>query len=292
MLKSQFQTIVALCFLAFSCQQKPDNTPKDSIESFSYGSRNDSALAYFNKGWLQIMDNGQWTLAEESFRKAVEIDPDFLIGQSLVGRITQDLDERKEILNLIEQSQQGLDGDEKLLLDVYVSSLGLLNARDQKQKITPDRISAHYSLSEKNFKKFVHRHPEESYIKAEYVEVLHANHGADQAIDSLDDLASSDQKDLPFFIGYKATMLAETGRFNPALSSARKLKDFVNDPAMPAPYVVFAAVYSSMDSLVLAKKYIDKAVVLDPNHLIAQSLKKELEDKIISTEALVDKKTN
>ena len=236
------------------------------------------------------MDNGQWTLAEESFRKAVEIDPDFLIGQSLVGRITQDLDERKEILNLIEQSQQGLDGDEKLLLDVYVSSLGLLNARDQKQKITPDRISAHYSLSEKNFRKFVHRHPKESYIKAEYVEVLHANYDADQAIDSLDDLASSDQKDLPFFIGYKATMLAETGRFNPALSSAKKLEDFVNDPAMPAPYVVFAAVYSSMDSLVRAKKYIDKAVVLDPNHLIAISLKKELEGKIISTEALVDKK--
>ena len=218
MLKNQFQTIVALCFLAFSCQQKPDNTPTDSKESFNYGSKNDSALAYFNRGWLQIMDNGQWTLAEKSFRKAVEIDPDF--------------------------------------------------------------------------RKFVHRHPVESYIKAEYVEVLHANLGADQAIDSLEDLASSDQKELPFFIGYKATMLAETGRFKPALSSARKLKEFVNDPAMPAPYVVFAAVYSSMDSLAEAKKYIDKAVALDPNHLIAVSLKKELDGKIISEQVSEDKKIN
>jgi hypothetical protein len=55
-----------------------------------------------NKGWQEIIDNGRWTLSETYYRKAITFDTGFLIGESLVGRITQDADERFKLLNELE----------------------------------------------------------------------------------------------------------------------------------------------------------------------------------------------
>ena len=65
----------------------------------------------------------------------------------------------------------------------------------------------------------MHTYPEESYIKAEYIEVLHAAYGAQVAIDSLQKLATQKEiKEVAFFKSYLASLEAELGNYDAALS--------------------------------------------------------------------------
>ena len=260
--------------LLFSCNQKVNNQP------YNYGSQSDSAVYHFNKGWEQIMDYGQWTLSEESFRKAVEIDPDFLIGKSLVGKISRDLDERVRLLNEINAEKNDATEDDQLLLDITLTTLELMNARDQKIKLEPEFITHFRNLGENNYRKFIHKYPEESYMKAEYIEFLHSQHGAKQALDSLHLLTTTTQKKLPFFIGYAALLESEMGNHVKAITLANQLKENIDNPNIPSPYVLFAQIYSEMDSTMLAKSHIDRAVQLDSNHMIAQRVKKNIDNKL------------
>lgn len=260
---------IALCC---SCQQTKENT-------YDYGSKNDSAVYYFNKGWEHIMDYGQWTLSEAAFRKAVKMDSTFLIGKSLVGKITQNLDERKQLLKELKKEKHKISRDDQLLLEITLATMELMNARDQKIDLGSDFVTHFGTLGERNYRKFVHKHPNESYMKAEYVEFLHAQYGARQALDSLYVLVSNSQKELPFFISYSALLEADLGHYEKALQIADRFKSSINDSNIPAPYVLYAQIYSKMDRLKLAKNYVDKAVQLDTNHIIAKRLKSTIDQK-------------
>ena len=150
MMKTLFLT--GWIILLFSCKQKVNNQP------YNYGSQSDSAVYHFNKGWEQIMDYGQWTLSEESFRKAVELDPDFLIGKSLVGKISRDLDERVRLLNEINEEKKHATKDNQLLLEITLATLELMNARDQKINLEPEFITHFGNLGETNYRKFIHKY--------------------------------------------------------------------------------------------------------------------------------------
>ncbi|MEP0263007.1 hypothetical protein [Dokdonia sp.] len=267
--------VICTPLFIFSCTQPQDRA------SFDYGTKNDSALFHFKKGWEQIMDNGQWTLSEASFRKAVAHDSDFLIGKSLVGRISSDIEERLKIKQELVSKKETVSVDERLLLDIYELNIDMMNARSQ----APDKIAGiikdFRSLSEINFRTFVHAYPKESYIKAEYIEVLHAAHGAQVAIDSLQKLVTQKEiKEVSFFKSYLASLEAELGNYKKALSYADEVVAMHNDATLAGPYATYADIYFKMDSLNLASKYIDKAVSLDPKHLIAQGLKKRIDQKI------------
>lgn len=270
--------IVCLSVLVFTFSCK--DTSNQS--SFDYGTKNDSALFHFKKGWEQIMDNGQWTLSETSFRRAQGHDPQFFIGLSLVGRISGNLEERLTIKEILEGRKERLTEDQRLLLDVYLLNIDIMNARSQ----SPDKMGAivkeFRALSEENYRKFVHTYPEESYIKAEYIEVLHAAHGAQAAIDSLQKLATKKEiKEVPFFKSYLASLEAELGNYKKALSYADEVVALHNDTTLAGPYTTYADIYFKMDSLNLASKYIDKAVSLDTKHMIAQGLKRRVDQKIL-----------
>lgn len=259
------------------------NSKKAQV-AFDYGTKNDSALFYFHKGWEHIMDKGEWTLSEEAFRKAVDHDPDFLIGKSLVGRISDNLEERLEIKEVLASKKETLTAGERLLLDVYALNIEIMNARSQ----SPENISAivkdFRALSETNYRTFVHTYPEESYIKAEYIEVLHARYGAQQALDSLQVLTSQKERDgRPFFKSYSASLESELGNYKQALLYANQVVAMSKNAPIAGPQVVFADIYFKMDSLQLAKKYIDKAVALDPKHIIAKGLKRNIEKSIKDT---------
>ncbi len=259
---------VAICSL--TCEQ-----PKP-VRSFDYGTQSDSALYYYNQGWRQIMDNGQWTLSENSFRKAIEFDTGFLLGKSLVGRISTDLNERSTIYRELGTGKTKAKDYERLLLDAYLSSINIMNIREQESELKPELISKHRTLSETNFSKVIQKFPEATYVKAEYIEVLHALYGAKPALDSLHKLVTENEQDIPFFINYAASLEAELGNFENALLIANRLSEILNDTTLPEPYMLFAKIYFEMDSIDNAKPYIEKAVELDPKHLIAQGLKKRI----------------
>lgn len=272
--------IYALIFILFtSCQQK-QNKSSTQPAVYTYGAKNDSAVFYFNKGWEHILDYGQWTLSEKAFRKAVDFDSTFIVGKALVGKNTTNLNERIQILNDINSSQIKVSEDDQLILEVTRITLELFNARGQNVKLDQDFISNFLTTAEKNYRTFIHKYPNEPYIKAEYIEVLNAIYGAKLALDSLHILTSPKQKKIPFFISYAATLESDLGNFKKALSIADDFNNQINDPNIPQPYVLYGSIYLKMDSLSLATLNLDKALQLDPNHIFAQRFKTQLRKKV------------
>lgn len=89
----QFKLILSCLIFALCCSC---STSPSTIE-YDYGTKIDSARYYFLKGWEEILDNGRWTESEIAFRKATELDPDWLLGKSMIGRITRNLEERQQL---------------------------------------------------------------------------------------------------------------------------------------------------------------------------------------------------
>lgn len=269
-----------LLFIAItSCKQKVHNQITSQKE-YNYGTQNDSALFHFNKGWEYIMDYGQWSLSENAFRKAVAFDSSFVIGKSLVGKISDDLNERIRLLNEINLEKSKENKDNQLLLEVTLATLELFNARDQKQKLETNFYSNFKKIAENNYREFIHKYPNETYIKAEYIEILQSNYGSKIALDSLHLLTTEKQKEIPFFISYAATLESDLGNYKKALLIADEFNTKINNKNIPQPYVLYASIYLKMDSLSLAKSQIEKALELDPKHVFAQRFKNEIDSKL------------
>jgi len=241
---------------------------------------NSEALKYFYEGWTQIMDEGRYSEAETSYRKAIESDPNFLVGKSVLARLTLDLSERLKLYEEIQKDKDKIKGDEKLVLDVYSSLVNYTNLRDQKSSETRTAFNQAIQLAEKNLKKVVHKYPEEVYLKSEYIEILHTTHGAKKALDSLNALATPSQKDNPFLLGVSANIYAEIKDFEPAMQKANQLLAVLNDSTLPKGYAVLASVYYKIGNLEVAKKNADRAFELDPKNLDASRLKNRIDRTI------------
>ena len=270
--------LIVMIFLS-SCDERTNQLTANK-SNYTYGTQNDSALFYFNKGWEHILDYGQWTLSEQAFRKAIKFDSTFIVGKALVGKNTTNLRERIEILNDLNNSQIKVREDDQLILEVTRITLELFNARQQKLKLEDDFLSNFMATAEKNYRTFIHKYPRESYIKAEYIEVLNAIYGPKIALDSLHALTTLHQKKIPFFISYAATLESDLGNFKKALSMADGFNAQMNDPSIPQPYVLYGSIYLKMDSLSMAKSNIDKALELDPNHIFAQRFNNQILSKL------------
>ena len=243
-------------------------------------STNSEALAHYHKGWAQIMDEGRYSEAEASYRKVVELDPDFLVGKSVLARLTLDAVERLQLYEEIQMNKHKVKGDERLVLDVYTLLVYYTNLRDQKSPNTRKAFNEAIALAEKNLRKVVHKYPEEIYLKSEYIEILHTTHGAKKALDSLNALTTPAQKDNPFILGFSSGIHAEMDDFEPAMQKANQLLKVVNDSTLPKTYAVLARVYYEMGNLEIAKKNADKAYELDSKNLDASRLKTRIDQTI------------
>jgi len=273
----KLSVIISFQVLAFSFSCQKEQTKN----RFNFGTENDSALYYYNKGWEYILDTGEWTKSEAVYRKAMTFDPEFALGKGIVGKITTNLEERKTILAELDTKKEFVSEDERLLLDDLLLVLELMNARDQGIKLPKEFFENFYASAEKSMRTFIHKYPHESYIKAEYIEVLHANHGAQVALDSIDALTTPEQKLLPFYISYAAFLESELGNYNKAFANANELKQIINNDKAPTVHYTFAQLYLDMDSLDLAKSNIEKAIRLDTKHQLAYHVKKRIDDKLL-----------
>ncbi len=238
------------------------------------------ALEHYKQGWVQIMDEGHYAKAEASYQKALAYDPDFLIGKSVLARLTLDLKERLAMYKEIQAQKHKTDGDERLVLDVYTALVNYTNLRDQKSSDADLALQKALVIAENNLRKIVHKYPDEIYLKAEYIEILNSLYGAKQALDSLDVLTTAAQKDNPFLLGFSASRHAELKVFDIAIQQANRLKIVVNDSAVPKTYAILADVYFQMGNLKLAKSNADSANKLDGKNLDASRLKRKIEKAI------------
>lgn len=265
----------AVLAIFYSC------TEQSTFEHPIYKSiANDSALYYYELGWKQIMDEGNYGQAEISYRKVLAHDPDFLIGKSVLGRLTLDTEERLKIYAEIQGQKETITGDERLILDAYTALVDYTNAREQGVPELQEKRTITFRLVKDNLRTIVHKYPKEVYMKAEYIEFLHSAYGPENALDSLAVLTNSAQKENPFLLGYQASMLAEMGEFDKALEKAKHLKEKTIDTDIPKPYAVYADVYFQMDSLQLARSNAVKANELDPRNLDASRLLEKITKKL------------
>lgn len=240
-------------------------------QRLSLSTSSDSAIYYYYEGWRQVMDEGNYTASENAYRKMMSFDPEFLVGMSLLGRITRDLNERKGIEATLLRRSDEVSGDERLLLDNYIGLVKLTNLRETDPERAKQELSTIFQANEKNLRKLVHTYPDEIYYKSEYIEVLHRNYGAAAALDSLNQITSSQQKNMPFLLGYAAHMEAELGKFDSALKKANQLsKLFSYNSAKP--FVVFGDIHFQKGDKKKATDFIKKALEIDPGNIDAQRL--------------------
>ncbi len=265
-----------LLLIFASCGELP---PSSTI---SYSTDSDSTRYYYRRGWEQIMDEGNYGPAEQSYRKALQFDSNFLIGQSVLARLTTDLQERLELFEMLEAKKPEIEGDERRVLDVYIALTDFTNLREQQSERAAEALDEALNLAEQNFAEVVYRYPDEVYLKAEYVEVVHSLHGPRAALDTLAVIAMDAQRDNRFLLGFAASLEAELGNFEKALELARRLEQVQADTTLPKSYAVYADIYYQMDSLKLAKQYAARAVALDPRNLDASRLKTRIDARLQS----------
>ncbi|MFT4785522.1 MAG: hypothetical protein ACJAZM_002811 [Cyclobacteriaceae bacterium] len=244
----------------------------NNYTAFNYGTQNDSARLYFEIGWSEIMDNGRWTASETAFRKAVILDTTWLLGLSMVGRITRSLPERQTILAKLERRKNLASPYERMLLDVNMMSLKAANNRKLGVTNTEEFSQKRSELALTNLGKFIEQFPADNYFKAEYIEHLHASFGAEAALDSLRKLARPEQMSLGFYVSYAANLELEMGHIEAAKSHLATLQSIMPDTSHTSPLMLQAQIFLAQDSLLLAKALIDQVVRIDSNHMIATGM--------------------
>ena len=234
--------------------------------------QSDSALYYYHLGWLKIMDEGSYSNAAQAFAKVVKHDPNFLVGLTIRGRISKDIQEQKKLLKIIEKQRHKIQGDERLLLDVFTELHRLMIIRQGKSvQKTRKQLNKALNLSQKNLHIIANKYPDEPYYIAEYLETLHYKAGAQSVLDSLKLFPKAAKT--PFLIGYKAEALAELGKYQQALILADQLfLIFASKPDVPKPWVVKGAIYAAMGDKITAKKFVKQALKLDSENIDAQRL--------------------
>ena len=246
-------------------------------QELAYSTTSEKALEEYRKGWVQIMDEGRYGAAEDSYRKALEFDPDFLVGKSVLARLTLDLEERLAFENELFEKREEVQGDERLLLDVYRALVRYTNLRDQRVPQAGKILTETIEIAEKNLRQLTHKYPKETYLKAKYIEFLHSRYGPKKTLDSLASLLLPEQKKNPFLLGVSASLHAELDEFDIALEQAKELEKIINDATQPKPYAIYAYVYLQKRDLELAKINADKANELDPLNLDASRLKERID---------------
>lgn len=272
MLSNKLLVLVILSILFLSCDKQTD------VKLVKYSTTVDSTLHYYNYGWKQIMDFGDYAGAEVSYRKALDHDPTFLVGKSVLARLTLDLEERLALYKTIKEEKHTLTGDERLILDVYAALTKYTNLRDQKSPQAKSALQDALHLGEKNFRKIVHTYPEEVYLKSEYVEMLHSQYGAAQSLDSLNKLLTIEQQYNPFLMGFKAILTAETENYEEALKYALQLKEQMKNMNVAKPDAILADIYFKMEDYTKAKVHADNAFTIDPRNLDASRLKEKIDN--------------
>ncbi len=267
-MKSILPLAVFICLL-FPCH----------AQNFEYGTKNQEALLQYHKGWEYILDKGEWGKAEQAFRAAVTLDQDFHLGWSQVGRISGDPGERAEIFQSLKIKNEGLSEWEKRLLEVYLSSLEIIDLKDRGIRITPEMVQSFYQTSETNFSDFLRAYPEEKYVHAEYIEVIHGIYGAKASLDTLEKQQKEGFKITPFLLSYKAQLHAELNDFDAALKASKALEKRLNDNNLPIIPFTYGYVAYEKGDYEEAEIWIERTLQLESKHVLAQRLHQKIKEK-------------
>ena len=254
-----------------------------ALTNLSFGQKlelstnSDSAAYYYIEGWKQVLDYGHFTNSEKAYRNMYTHDPNFLVGASLLARITPDPSERKALYHSITEKSHQINGDELQLLNLFNNLTKLYILREENRD---DELANHSKVTIQSGQdvlgKLAKKYPDDIYYKSEFIEFLHSLHGPQVALDSLNHYFKLPP---PFMFGYSAQLLSELRRFEEALTVAKQLEQVMADK--PAPYVnmVYAKIFKEQGKKEEALKQLNEALTIDPGHILALRMKSELTKK-------------
>lgn len=248
---------ISLCAL-LSCTNQ---AVEQSEPVHFYSTESDSTVHYYLLGWHQILNQGFYGPAEVSYRKALSYDSSFLLCQSVLARLTEDLEERQSFYDHIQPQSNQVEGLEGDLLKVFLSLMQYTLIREKD----PDQATTMRP-----------QHPNIDYIESECVEFIHATQGATAALDSMAVFRKDRVISNPFLDGYQAVLLTELERYEEALEIAESLARTDQGEAIPRPDVVMAHVHFGWGKLHEARMHVDRAVEMDPRNLEATRLQSRI----------------
>lgn len=228
----------------------------------------------YREGWHQIMNNGNYSYAEALYREMVAVDANFLVGLSLVARISKDAKERITIATKLKDSREMVTGDERKLLDIYIGLIELTNAREESidsVRMTKMR-NAIFENAYEGLKHITGVYQGEVYYLAEYIEVVHYLFGAAAAIEVFESIEPSKNKMTPFIWGFAALLYSELGEFEMAEKMAVRLEGMVKTN-VPKPWVTWGRLYYDRGEFEQALFLTDRALMYDLGNIDAQRLK-------------------
>lgn len=251
---------------------------------YAFGGARPDALAAYRSGWVEILELGRWREAEIEYRKALTIDPNFVIAQSVLARLTQDRAERRQLMQSIEANAHRVDEDGRLLLDVYLKTLELIESRDEGE-LGADKVGQLRDelaqLAVSNYREFLDKYPGEWSVLIEYVEWIHATTGPEGALQAVESLSKKVETAAPRGFSYfPAYFHAELGEFEQANRLAAVFEARMPLEDLPQPHYLRAFIAFKSNAIALASTEIDQALRLDPDHLLAQRLKLQIEAEV------------
>lgn len=279
MKKTMLDATMGLCVglvLLVGCgaTSTPITTPPLVVNGYGYGEAEPAAVAAYQRGWAHILDEGQWTASEDAFREAARLDPDWVMGMAQVARITQDIDEREDLLVKVEAGLAQAPEDSRLILEVFLMNIRAAIARDRGERMPEGFAASRMATAVQNFTQFGERHPGETYIQAERVEWVHAAEGAAAALALMHTLPAR-VLTAPFYAGYEATLQAELRNMAAAWEAFAQFESMMHAEA-PAVAYVQAQLLEAEGNMNGALAAAERAAALDPKHQLAVRLQARL----------------
>ncbi len=230
----------------------------------------DSAKYYYYQGWNEVMNHGNYSASEVAFRKMYAFDGSFVLGQALLGRISDQAEEQERIITSLEANFDSASTDEQLIIELFTE---LIKRRVDAGTLERDQL---FDLALNNLGSIAYAYDKEDYYFAEYIEWINAAQGPQAALDSINQLASPSHHIMPFMIGYKVHLHAELGEFEHAEIYLNQLENQLAGKSVPKVAAVKASLLMKQNKPEQARIYIDRALVLDPKNLDVARLKNSI----------------
>jgi len=248
-----------------TAEARPDH------DGFPFAHVDVEAVAHYRQGWVEILSYGRWSEAERHYREAIAQDPDFLLGMSVLARITADVDERNTLYERVNARLEEAGEYERLLLTTYQQTLELFALRETGAAIPDNYRRSMAARAVDDYGRFLGSYPGEWSVMIEYVEWVHALEGPEAALQEIERLRSTMGQGLDFSY-FPAYFHAELGQLTIARKRASEFAARIDDPGSPQPHYLNAFLHYQAGDLTQAQQAIERALALDSRHLLAQRL--------------------
>jgi tetratricopeptide (TPR) repeat protein len=242
-------------------------------QTLPLSTNSDSAKYFYYQGWNEVMNHGNYSASEAAYRKMYAYDSSFVLGQALLGRISDKPEEQKGIITFIESNLDSASTDEQLVIELFTE---LIKRRVDAGTLDQESL---FELALTNLGLMVKNYDEEDYYFAEYIEWINAARGPKAALDSINKLASASHHIMPFIIGYKVHLNAEIGQFDNAQIYLNQLENQLKGKSVPKVAAVKAALLLKQEKPDQARLYINRALAIDPKNLDVLRLQKSIKNE-------------